>query len=84
MLVPLTEAKTRFHELIRAAQEEDVVVLRHGRPAAVLVSAERLDAILEELEDARDRIALFESRNEPADLNIPLEKLEAELGILDN
>ena len=44
MLVTVTEAKARLGELIREATEEDVVVVRHGHPAAVLVGAERYDA----------------------------------------
>jgi prevent-host-death family protein len=50
MLVTVTEAKARSGEMIREATEEDVVVVRHGHPAAVLVGAERYGALLEELE----------------------------------
>lgn len=81
MLVPLSEAKTRFFELVRDAADEDVVLLRHGRPAAVIVGADRLEGLIEELEDARDRLSVYESREAPADLRIPLEKAVAELGL---
>jgi PHD/YefM family antitoxin component YafN of YafNO toxin-antitoxin module len=57
--------------------------MRHGRPAAVIVGVERLDALIEELEDARDRIALIEARKTPDDMFIPLDKVKAELGLLE-
>lgn len=80
-MVPLSEAKARLHELVRVAQDDDVVVLlRHGRPAALLISPAHYDAVLEELEDLRDRVALRES-DELAGLAIPLEKVGAELGL---
>ena len=58
MLVTVTEAKARLGELLREAAEEDVVVVRHGHAAAVLVGAERYDALLEELEDLEELAAL--------------------------
>jgi antitoxin StbD len=81
MLVPLSEAKTRLFELVRDAEDEDIVLLRHGRPAAVIVGAARLDALVEELEDVRDRLSVYESREAPEDLRVPLDKAKAELGL---
>ncbi|MGH9105666.1 MAG: type II toxin-antitoxin system prevent-host-death family antitoxin [Acidimicrobiales bacterium] len=60
-LVTVTEAKARVGELIREATDEDVVVVRHGHPAAALVGAERYDALLEELEDLEDHLSVHES-----------------------
>ncbi len=34
------EAKTRFGELLNAAQREPVTIEKHGKPVAVLLSAE--------------------------------------------
>jgi len=82
MIVPVSEAKARLAELVRAAQDEDVVILRHGRPAAVIVGVDRLEAIIEELEEARDRVAHDEARNTPDDMFVPLDKVKAEFGLL--
>ena len=82
MIVPVSEAKARLAELVRAAQDEDVVILRHGRPAAVIVGVDRLDALVKELEEARDRVALDEARNTPDDMFVPLDKVKAEFGLL--
>ena len=81
MLVTVTEAKARLGELIRRAIEEDVVVVRHGHPAAVLVSAERYDAVLEELEDLKDRLSVYESAQSEPSLRIGFDKMAAELGV---
>lgn len=62
------------------ATEEDVVVVRHGHPAAVLLGAERCDALLEELEDSKDRLSASESAQSEARLRIGFNKLAAELG----
>lgn len=80
-MVPLTEAKARLAELVREAADREVVLLRHGHPAAVLVSPERYEAMLEEIEDLRDRISVFESQESPADLRVSHDKLMAELGL---
>lgn len=39
------EAKNRFGELLDTAQREPVTIEKHGRPVAVVVSAEEYDAI---------------------------------------
>lgn len=83
MLIPVSEAKARLSELVREAADEDVILMRHGHPVAVIIGIERLDALFEELEDARDRIALTEARETPDDMFIPLDKIKAELGLLD-
>jgi antitoxin StbD len=67
-------------ELIREATDEDVVVARHGRLAAVLVGAERYDALLEELEDLKDRLSVYESAGTEPTLRIGFGKMAAELG----
>lgn len=80
-LVQLTEARTRFSEFVRLAQEQVIWVLRHGRPAVVLVSPKQYEALLNEIEDLRDRLSIYESEEAPSDLRVPWEKAEIELGL---
>jgi prevent-host-death family protein len=49
--VPLTDAKARLNELVEEAvtTHERVTITRHGRPAAVLIAVEDLEAIEETL-----------------------------------
>jgi len=81
MLVTVTEAKARLGELLRQSTEEDAVVVRHGHPAAVLVGAERSDALLEEVEDLKDHLSVHESAQSEAGLRIGFDKMAVELGV---
>ncbi|MGH2655639.1 MAG: type II toxin-antitoxin system Phd/YefM family antitoxin [Actinomycetota bacterium] len=60
--VPLTEAKAHLSELVdRALREhERFVVTRNGRPAAVLLSPDDLEALEETVDILQDR-SLMES-----------------------
>ncbi|MGH3328794.1 MAG: type II toxin-antitoxin system prevent-host-death family antitoxin [Streptomycetales bacterium] len=53
-------AKGRLSELVKTSSEQDVLLMRHGRPAAVVTSAERHDALLEEIDDLKDRLSIHE------------------------
>lgn len=79
-LVPISEAKGRLSELVRDADDSDVLLMRHGRPAAVLMSTRRHEQMLEEIDDLRDRLSVHEADADD-DVMIPWEKLKAEMGI---
>jgi antitoxin StbD len=64
-IVPISEAKNHLSELVREAAERDVMLLRHGRVTAVLVGAERYEALVEDYEDALDRLSVYETADEP-------------------
>ncbi len=78
-LVPISEAKGRLSELVRASDEVDVLLMRHGRPAAVVLSARRYGALLEEVEDLRDRLSVHERDG----VTVDFDRARASLG-LDN
>ncbi|MBE7193817.1 type II toxin-antitoxin system Phd/YefM family antitoxin [Gordonia polyisoprenivorans] len=61
----MREAKAKLSELIRDADDEPTVISNHGKPAAIVLSPERYDGLLDEIEDLRDRLAVYESRDEP-------------------
>ena len=46
-LVPLSEAKTRLHEVVRGLDAHDVVLIRHGRPVGALLGYGRYRALLQ-------------------------------------
>jgi prevent-host-death family protein len=73
-IVPLTDAKNHLSGLVRESAERDVVLLRHGRPAAVLIGAERYEALIEGYEDALDRLSVHETADEPT---VPLSEIDA-------
>lgn len=76
-LVSISEAKGRLSEVVRDSDREDVILMRHARPAAVVMSARRHEALLEEVEDLRDRLSVHEREG----VTIPLEKALLELGL---
>jgi antitoxin StbD len=80
-IVPVSEAKIRLHELLRELGERRVVLVRHGRPAAMIVDYESFEGLISRLEDLEDRLSVFEAREEPADMRVAWEKLKAEAGL---
>ncbi len=77
--ISVSEAREKLAEVIDAAQSEAVVLERFGRPAAVLVSPERYEQLLDALEEAEDVAAFDAAMAEEGD-NIPWEQVKADLG----
>ena len=46
-MIPLTEAKDDLSAVIRRAEHEEIVITRHGKPAAVLLGFEDEDDWIE-------------------------------------
>jgi antitoxin StbD len=80
MSYSIREAKAKLSEVIRDAEDEPTIISNHGKPAAVVLSPERYEGLLEEIEDLRDRLAVHESRDEPT---MSFDKLVAQLGLND-
>ncbi len=76
-MIPISEAKGRLSELVRQSEDADVLLVRHGRPAAVLISAERYDELLEEIEELRDRLSIHEAEG----VTVEWGRVKAELGL---
>ncbi|MDL9938666.1 type II toxin-antitoxin system prevent-host-death family antitoxin [Gordonia sp. ABSL1-1] len=79
-LVPVSEAKGKLSELVRAADDENVIIMTYGRPAAILVSARRYGDLIEHIEDLEDRLSVYEREH----LTMSLDKVVAELGLDDD
>lgn len=78
-MIPISEAKGRLAEVVRDAADAEVALLRHGRPVAYVVGVERYEALIEQLEDVSDKLALYE----PSGVTMSYDKLAAELGLDD-
>jgi antitoxin Phd len=63
--VAMSEAKARLSSLVADPQFEDVVVLRHGKMAAVLINPGRYEELLEALDDLNDIEAAAQFREDP-------------------
>lgn len=77
LLVPITEAKARLSEIVRESNDRNVLLMKHGRPGAVVMSAARYEALIEQIEDMSDRLSIYEREG----VTIRLDKLTAELGL---
>jgi antitoxin Phd len=75
----VSEAREKLSEVVDVAQSEAVVLERYGRPAAVVVSVERYQELLETLEEAEDGAAFDAALAEEGD-SIPWEQVRADLG----
>lgn len=78
-IVPITDARAKLADLIKDADEDDVMLMQRGRPTAVLMSVRRHEELLEELEDLRDRLSVHEREG----VTIDLDKALVELGLND-
>lgn len=78
IFMPISEAKGKLAELVRESDDQDVVLMKHGRPTAVIMSADAHAALIEKIEDMDDRLSIYERE----DLTMSLDKVKAELGIV--
>lgn len=79
--IPVTEAREEMAAIIRRAEisSERVMLTRHGRRVAAVVSADDLE-LLELLEDRADLRLMREALAE-SDERVPYDKLRADLGL---
>lgn len=75
----VSEAREKLAEVIDVAQSEAVVLERYGRPAAVLVSPQRYEELLDAFEETED-VAAFDAAIAEEGDNIPWEQVKADLG----
>ena len=84
--VPLSEVKDDLSRYVDLASREEIVVTRHGRPAAVLIGFEGDDDWFEyQLEHDPRFVARMESarRSLEAGRGISLDQVRAQLGLTD-
>jgi antitoxin StbD len=79
-LVAIGEARTRLSQLVRELGDQHIVLMNNCRPAAILVSPQRYSAFVEEIEDLRDRLSVYEREH----ATVLFSALVAELGIADD
>jgi PHD/YefM family antitoxin component YafN of YafNO toxin-antitoxin module len=77
--IAISQARERLSEAVELAGGEAVFLERYGKPAAVLLSPERYEELMEVFEDAEDVAAFDEAMAEEGD-NIPWEQVKRDLG----
>lgn len=79
LTVNVTDARSRLPELLDRSRTEAVLLERHGRPAAVVLSPEQYEKMMDALEDAEDALAFDAAIAEEGD-NIPWSQVKSDLG----
>jgi len=79
-LVAIDQARARLRTLVREIADHHIVLMNNCRPAAILISPQRYSALVEELEDLRDRLSVHEREH----ATILFSALVAELGIAED
>lgn len=77
--VSVAEARNNFSEIIAQSQTEAVFIERRGQQAAVLVSPEQYERMMDALEDAED-VAAFDAAMAEEGPNIPWAQVKSDLG----
>ncbi len=78
-IISVAEARNHLSEVIARSQTEAVFIERRGKRAAVVVSPEHYERMLEALEDAED-VAAFDKAMAEEGPNIPWAQVKADLG----
>ncbi len=75
-ITPISEAKIHLSALVEglhAGQDERVVLLKHGKPSAVMLSASAYNDLMETLDDYEDRLSVHERAGDAVDFDKALE-----------
>ena len=75
----MAEARNHFADLIDEAQTQAVVIERRGKRAAVMLSPDYYEQLLEALEDSQD-VAAFDEAIAAEGPNIPWDQVKIDLG----
>lgn len=78
-IVSVADARNHLSTVIARAKSEAVFIERRGQRAAVVVSPEQYERMLEALEDAED-VAAFDEAMAEEGPNIPWAQVKADLG----
>lgn len=78
-IVSVADARNHFSDVIDRSKTEAVFIERRGQRAAVVVSPEHYERMLEALEEAED-VAAFDEAMAEEGPNIPWAQVKADLG----
>ena len=77
--INISAAREKLPAAVETARTEAVVLERYGQRAAVLVSPERYDQLMDALEESED-VAAFDAAMAEEGPNVPWAQVKADLG----
>ncbi|MBZ0168272.1 prevent-host-death family protein [Candidatus Methylomirabilis lanthanidiphila] len=66
-VIPISDLRKRQAEVLAALKKGPAILTQHGKGAAVLLSLDAYNRLLEELEDLQDALDAFEARRAPGE-----------------
>jgi prevent-host-death family protein len=75
----VSKARERLSEVVEMSQSEPVELVHYGRRAAVIISPDQYDEMLEALEESQD-VASFDAAIAEKGDNIPWVQVKTDLG----
>lgn len=78
-IVSVADARNNFSEVLAQSQTEAVFIERRGQKAAVLISPEQYERMMDALEDAQD-VEAFDAAMAEEGPNIPWAQVKSDLG----
>lgn len=63
--VPISEARANLSDLVTETTDNPVYLLRHGKPVAVLVDADKYERLIDRLEYLEDTLAALQASANP-------------------
>lgn len=77
--VSVADARNNFSEILTQSQTEAVFIERRGQKAAVVISPEQYERMMDALEEAED-VAAFDQAMSEEGPNIPWAQVKSDLG----
>jgi prevent-host-death family protein len=77
--ISISKAREKLAEVVEMSRTEPVELEHYGRRAAVMVSPDQYDKMLDALEESQD-VAAFDAALAEAGDNIPWEQVKTDLG----
>ena len=77
--ISVSKARERLSEVVEMSHTEPVELEHYGRRAAILISPDQYDEMLEALEESQD-VSAFDLALGETGANIPWEQLKSDLG----
>ena len=77
--ISVSKAREKLSEVVEMSQSEPVELEHYGRRAAVIISPDQYDEMLEALEESQD-VAAFDDAVAEEGSNIPWEQVKSDLG----
>jgi prevent-host-death family protein len=79
-IVGVTDFRTKTKELLSEIKDHDIVIVRNNAKVGVVVDPDRLDRLIDRIEDLEDENAVLRRKLNPGG-SVPLAEIVADIGL---